>query len=142
MTSRVSATACLKRTGRAGSFLRAAGTGARRRQEDHGVREQLAVGIRRRRWRASTSLALVLSILTLGLVSGQHSHSETAESSAACVVCVSGHHAPISSIAPAVLHFAPIDNAREGVRYAVDATRSPLRGESPARAPPARRLVG
>ena len=80
---------------------------------------------------------LVLSLVVSGAMEGRHSHTETAESSHACALCVLTHHAPITAV-PQEIGVAPQDDrSRTPPSAPIEPARSRIRPPVRARAPPA-----
>lgn len=88
--------------------------------------------------RVLTRLAIALSFLFVSALAGQHTHTDTAESAAACAVCASTHQAPVSTLPPAEPIAAPIFAALEAPAFDHRELRPADGSTRRTRAPPTR----
>ncbi len=87
---------------------------------------------------ALTGVVLALSFVFVSAMAGQHTHTDTAESPAACAVCASTQQAPITT-APTQLEIVVLDVHAWASRLgSTQPVRSTLWQADRSRAPPTR----
>ncbi|WP_419163260.1 hypothetical protein [Candidatus Palauibacter sp.] len=90
-----------------------------------------------RRPLALAGIAFALSFIVVGAMAGQHSHTDTAESPAACAVCVSTQQAPVVT-APAQIPDLKLEDRRTPPEFDSRLAFQPsIATTDRARAPPA-----